>query len=334
MNDRPTRSASPVFLVLGPCVLSAAALVLGPPSASFAQTGGPSVNKKLDDAQVRQALQAGPAEDLLRKWDALPRQTTAKEYDQFLAAHPGLLKMAARPYGSALMWSLEFEKAEAALSLLRAGAEVPEGAVTLAARGGMADVIPILVGHGVTAKDRDLALHAAAKYGHAGTLRLLISLGAAVSTPAPLDGFTPLHVAVMERKIECIQVLLSAHAALEARDHNGQTPLSWGPFAYRPQEQHLYEKLGAPHGTRYVDPGEAKGIQMLVEAGANLHAKDDAGDTPLHQAVRLGSRRGVEALLALGAKDNVKNKAGETPVGLAKKRKDKDILALFSARPR
>ena len=53
-----------------------------------------------------------------------------------------------------------------------------------------------------------------------------------------------------------------------------------------------------------MDPGEAEGITLLLDAGANLEATDQEGNTPLHQAVMLGSLRGAETLLARGAKVN------------------------------
>ena len=279
------------------------------------------------------AVVKADAEALLREFDALPKTTTAAQYDRYIADHRALLTAMARPYGPALLWALEYERSEAVMALLRAGVAVPHGAVTLAARGGLDEIIPILVARGATASDRDAALLSAAKYGHSSTLRLLLTLGAKIEFAAPNDGFTPLHVAVMERRIDAIRVLLAANAPLEAPDHHGKTPLSWGPFAYMPQEKHIYQKLGQPHDTVYVDPGEAEGITLLLDAGANLEATDQEGNTPLHQAVMLGSLRGAETLLARGAKVNAKNRSGQTPLSLAKARQNTDMIQLLSRKP-
>lgn len=275
------------------------------------------------------------SEALLREFDTLPKDTPPAQYNRFIAEHKALLTASARPYGTALMWALEFEKKEAALALLRAGIAIPDGVVTLAARGGMDELIPLLIARGAREVDRDHAMHAAAKYGHASTLRLLLSLGASANEPAQNDGFTPLHLAVQERRIEAIKILIEAGADLEAKDHNGKTPLAWGPFGYRKLEKHVYESLGKPHDTTFVDPGEAIGINLLLDAGAKIGSTDNAGDTPLHEAVRIGSVRAIEALLLRGAKTNVKNRAGETPLSLAKTRKDPDILkALQQTKPK
>lgn len=272
-------------------------------------------------------------ETLIREFGGLPKTTTAAQYDRYLAEHKALLTASARPYGPALLWALEFERSEAAMALLRAGVTIPGGAVMLAARGAMDEIIPLLVARGVQAADRDEALLSAAKYGHASTLRLLLTLGAKVEVAADNDGFTPLHVAVMERKLDAIRVLLGAKAPLEARDHQGRTALAWGPFAYRPQEKHIYQKLGEPHDTVFVDPGEATAITLLLDAGAALETTDQEGNRPLHHAVMIGSVRGAEVLVARGAKVNAKNRSGQTPVSLAKSRGNKELLELLQRRP-
>lgn len=290
-------------------------------------SAAPPVAAKVESAPAADAAN----EALIQQYEQIPKGSPTAQFDRFIAEHKTILTVSARPYGSALMWMLEHERKDAAMALLRAGAPLPDGAVTLAARGGMDEIIPNLIARGAREKDRDHAMHAAAQYGHASTLRLLLSLGASANEPGENDGFTPLHMAVMERRIEAIKVLLEAGADLEARDHNGKTPLAWGPFAYRKQEKHVYESLGKPHDTVFVDPGEAEGIKLLLDAGAKIQTTDSAGDTPLHEAVRLGSLRGVEALVARGAKPNQKNRAGETPLSLAKARKDADILKLLQA---
>ena len=106
--------------------------------------------------------------------------------------------------------------------------------------------------------------------------------------------------------------------------------LDGAPFAYAPKAKHIYQKLGQPHDTVFVDPGAAVVLEVLLDAGARIDTTDDAGDTPLHLAVRGGSLRGVQALLKHGAKVTVKNRAGETPLSLAKARESAEMLKLLT----
>jgi ankyrin repeat protein len=58
-------------------------------------------------------------------------------------------------------------------------------------------------------------------------------------------------------------------------------------------------------------------IRLLLEAGADVHAQDKNGATPLHRAVRTRCTAAVKCLLDAGAKATVRNKPGSTPFHLA-----------------
>jgi cytohesin len=282
-------------------------------------------------------------EEIIRSYQRLAEQgASGAKLEQFVAEHPALLRATAKPYGGTLMWVLEFEHQEAALVLIRAGAPVAPpkpnegGPLHVAARGGLDAVVTELLARGAPATAADYwgtPLHFAARQGHASTMRLLIQAGADPSAHASDHDFTPLHGAVIGRHVEAVRVLISAKADLEAKDDDGRTPLHWGGFAYAPQPVHRYARLGGPHTTSFVDPGPAKAMAVLLDAGARVDAVDAKGNTPLHAAVQVGSRRGVELLLARGARRSVKNHAGETPLSLAKARNDADIVRMLGGRP-
>lgn len=262
-------------------------------------------------------------EPLIQEYrDLVRKPATKSELEAFVSAHPRLLTANAHPYGLSIMWVLEFADEQAALVLYNAGAPTPAGALALAARGGLDEFVDVMIAKGANANRADdwgyTALHLAAKYGHVNTVRKLLAAKASPNPRMSNDGFTPLHVAVQEREEEVISVLLAAHADIEAKDEHGRTPLHWGPFAYNRQPKHIYHDIGEPHDTVFTDPGPARGMKLLLDAGAKINAVDDEGDTPLHEAARLGSVRGAEILLARGAKADVKNKAGETPLSIAK----------------
>lgn len=288
------------------------------------------------------AVRSKSDEKLIRAFVDLDREgAELAALERFVAAHPELLSAQAKPYGSALMWALEYEHANAALVLIRAGAALETssqggaGPLHIAARGGLDAIVSELLARGASPNAADYwgtPLHFAAKQGHASTMRLLLAAGADPNAHAQDHQYTPLHEAVTGRHLDAIRVLIGAKADLEATDDDGQTPLHWGGFAYVPQAVHRYARLGGPHDTTFVDPGPAKAVKLLLDAGADMEATDKGGNTPLHAAAEVGSRRGVQMLLSRGARRGVKNHAGETPLDFAKRRGDDDIVRLLGGR--
>jgi ankyrin repeat protein len=57
---------------------------------------------------------------------------------------------------------------------------------------------------------------------------------------------------------------------------------------------------------------------MFVDAGAEVNAANDAGNTAMHYAALTGATRIVEYLAGNGANLDVKNKQGKTPLDLAR----------------
>jgi hypothetical protein len=62
---------------------------------------------------------------------------------------------------------------------------------------------------------------------------------------------------------------------------------------------------------------QVKTIECLVKAGADIHAQDKNGATPLHRAVRTRCAAAVKWLLDAGSDPALKNKPGSTPFHLA-----------------
>ena len=89
-----------------------------------------------------------------------------------------------------------------------------------------------------TPAERQTALAAAAFYGDAAALRMLIALGVDINAYCPA-GFhphsTPLHQAVACGSLEAVKVLLEAGADMTTRDRiNDGTPLGWAEYCKQP----------------------------------------------------------------------------------------------------
>ena len=84
---------------------------------------------------------------------------------------------------------------------------------------------------------------------------------------------------------------------IDPKNNDGSTPLHWS-----------------------ARKGDVEAVKMLLEAGANVHARAKHGSTPLHWAAYGGTfeaiKRKVEAikiLLEAGADVNAKDEDGDTP---------------------
>lgn len=105
-----------------------------------------------------------------------------------------------------------------------------------------------------------------------------------------VDSYTALHIAVQGTHLAAMGVLIKRHADLNAGAKDSGTPL------------HLAAYLG----------GKWYETRWLAAAGANLEARNDQGDTPLHVAAR-GGVGVLHELLSVGANIRARNKLGLTP---------------------
>lgn len=139
---------------------------------------------------------------------------------------------------------------------------------------------------------------------------VLLAAGADANLP-DAQGLTPLHHATHRVDSRAVRSLLAAGANPSARDAQGRSPLMC-------------------FDAGWVDPGEI--ILPLLEAGGDVNAADNDGNTTLHGAAQRKLGRFAKVLLAAGADATAKNARGETPLDIARRapNPDADMVELLT----
>ena len=118
-------------------------------------------------------------------------------------------------------------------------------------------------------------------------------------------GDTLLHVAAAGHRVEIVRLLLSASAEVgSSGNHRRSQPLH-------------YAADGSSENPAWDANRQVETIRLLVEAGADPHAQDKNGATPLHRAVRTRCAAAVRFLLQSGSDATRRNKPGSTAFHLA-----------------
>src|SRR5262245_28567135 len=168
------------------------------------------------------------------------------------------------------------------------------------------------------------ALHHAAGYGPLDNLQSLIDKGADVNAKNR-NGSTPLHWAIHDEAK--VRLLLAKGATVNARQAQGRTPLFLAAMLGDgfPTIRLLLSKgadpnLAAVNGQTplmMAARGNVEAMQLLIERGAEVNAKDGAGETALMAACAGGNARAVQLLIVRGADVKVMSKRNETALGFA-----------------
>ena len=198
--------------------------------------------------------------------------------------------------------------------LISAGAEVNgadryRSTPLLIAAGRHSEIVEMLLAAGAHVNTVDdygrTPLHRAAESGQIEIVKMLIAAGALVNTEDERGG-TPFLDAAARGFFDILAALIAAGADATATNDQGRTALHMVVRKYSvrtvEEEQQAGEEILA-----WI----AEGVKKLVDAGVDVNARDDAGQTALHLA---DTRAAAQALIDAGAEINPRDAVGITPL--------------------
>ena len=157
------------------------------------------------------------------------------------------------------------------------------------------------------------SLHLAAINGHNEVAELLIFKGANVNAQSE-DKKTALHTAAYWGQKEVAELLIGKGADVNTKHDGGMTLLDFAVIYNQTEIADLLRKYGGGHGTIHgaVSGGDIEAVGEFLDAGVDVDAKNDRGNTPLYAALLSMHKEVSELLVAKGADVNIKQENGET----------------------
>jgi ankyrin repeat protein len=168
--------------------------------------------------------------------------------------------------------------------------------------------------------------------------RLLLDAGAVIDPAEYHDYDTPFEIILTKDNIELVQLFIDAGADVQRIDKYGRTPLEHAAcYSKNPEILRLLMDHGAKinRGDKTDSPlhmaagsYKTQNMAFLINAGADVNARDSRGNTPLMLASRIYNC--VDILIKAGANVNLENNEGKTALMLSTQYGfDPNVITLF-----
>ncbi len=162
----------------------------------------------------------------------------------------------------------------------------------------------------VMAAGPTLDIFEAAAFGKIEAMKELLDADPSLVTAFSADGFTALHFPAFFGGAEAARLLLGRDADVDAHGRGWMTRTP----------------LDSAAAGRHIDVA-----RLLLEAGADLNARQSGGWTPLHSAAHNGDLELVKLLLEHGADPNVTNDEGASALSMAEASGNADVIVQVRA---
>lgn len=155
------------------------------------------------------------------------------------------------------------------------------------------------------------------------------------------EGFSPFSRAMEKGEVELLQLYQDAKVDINVKDDNVflDTPLHWAVTNGSKSILELLLENGADVNAKNNKDSTplhyaannylASLATLLIKHGADVNAKTNCGNTPLHFAAASSNTVVAKVLLNNDADVNCKNNDGRTPLNIAKLRRDKETIRFF-----
>ena len=184
-------------------------------------------------------------------------------------------------------------------------------------------------------------IHVATRNGDTAMLEVLLKYGAIID-PEDRKRQKPIHLASIKGHLNAAKFLIDNGSNINVKDYSGKTPMHYASFLGHIELVRMYIQYGGqiearaaylntPLLTSVTHSTHNKTILFLIKSGANVHAQNSKGMSPLHIASINNKTEVVSALISKGAKTSTQDNQGNTPLNIAVMQSHEETVEIILA---